>query len=211
MYADETGNMDMSGSPGASLYFGFGTAVFGGEHGRQVWDGLRLRCDLERRGVNLPRGLHAKNDSHATRDEMFDLIGRQRPRIDVTFLCKARAHPSIRERPHWLYKLAWYSHFRDVLPLVSAPGDTLYVIVATLSTNRRLMDAREALSDVCRELAVDREVVLCVWDAQSSWGIQVADYGLWAVQRILEGRPCKWFESRIQPHLASMLTPWGTV
>ncbi len=43
MYADETGNMDMSGSPGASLYFGFGTAVFGGEHGRQVWDGLRLR------------------------------------------------------------------------------------------------------------------------------------------------------------------------
>lgn len=135
---------------------------------------MRLRCDLERRGVRLPRGLHAKDDSHATRDEVFDLVGRQQPRIDVTFLYKARAHPVIRERSHWLYKLAWYSHFKALLPLVSRPGDTLYVIVATLTTNRRLMDAREALADVCREVAVDREVVLCIWDAQSAWGIQVA-------------------------------------
>ncbi|GAA1010444.1 hypothetical protein Aple_028770 [Acrocarpospora pleiomorpha] len=155
MYADETGNMDLTRTPGASLYFGFGTAVFVGEHGKEIWEGLRLRCDLERRGVNLPRGLHAKDDSHATREEVFDLI-------------------------------------------------------ATLTTNRRLMDAREALADVCRELAADRDVVLCIWDAQSAWGIQVADYGLWGVQRILEGRQCKWFETHIQPNLASLLTPWGT-
>jgi hypothetical protein len=210
MYADETGNMDLAKSPGASLYFGFGTAVFAGEHGKEIWEGLRLRCDLERRGVNLPRGLHAKDDSHATREEVFDLIGRQMPRLDATFLCKSRAHPSIRERPHWLYKLAWYSHFRELLPHVSRPGDTIYVIVATFATNRRLTNAREALADVCGEFAADREIVLCVWDAQSAWGIQVADYSLWAVQRILEGRPCKWFEGRIQPNLRSMSLPWGT-
>ncbi len=210
MYADETGNMDMGGTVGASAYFGFGTAIFRGEHGREVWEGLRLRCDLERRGVRLPRGLHAKDDSHATRDEVFDLVGRQRPRLDVTFLCKARAHPSVRERSYWLYKLAWYAHFRGLLPLISKPGDTLYVIVATLTTNRRVMNARQALADVCRDLSADRDVVLCVWDAQSTWGIQVADYALWAVQRNLERRPCKWFESHIRPHLASMTTPWGT-
>ncbi|MFC4062006.1 DUF3800 domain-containing protein [Planomonospora corallina] len=210
MYVDEMGNMDMSGGDGASRYFGFGTAVFRGEHGREMWEGLRLRCDLERRGVNLPRGLHAKDDSHATRDEVFHLIGRQRPCLDVTFLCKAKAHPAIRERPHWLCTLAWYSHFKGVLRKVSRPGDTVYVIAATLTTNRRTMNAKEALEEVCGRFAVSREIALCVRDAQSAWGIQVADYGLWAVQRRLEGRQCKWFDSQVKPNLRSMFLPWGT-
>ncbi|GIH67726.1 hypothetical protein Msi02_85430 [Microbispora siamensis] len=97
-----------------------------------------------------------------------------------------------------------------MLPIISKPGDALYVIVATLTTNRRVMNARQALAEVCRDLSADRDVVLCVWDAQSTWGIEVADYALWAVQRDLEGRPCKWFDSYIRPHLASMTTPWGT-
>ncbi|MBN6052452.1 hypothetical protein JYK22_10965, partial [Nonomuraea sp. RK-328] len=209
MYADETGNWDMSGSVGASGYFGFGTAVVAREHGTEMWAGFKLRCDLERRGVSLPRGLHAKDDSHATRDEMFHLIGRQRPRVDVTFLCKANAHPSVRERPHWLYKLAWLSHFKNTIEQVSTPGDTVYVIAATLTTNRRIMNARAALAEVCERYVTDRHVVLCVWDAPSAWGIQVADYCLWAVQRHREGRACKWYESQVEPNLGSFSTPWG--
>ncbi|WP_208800929.1 hypothetical protein [Microbispora triticiradicis] len=138
------------------------------------------------------------------------MIAQQGPRLDATFLCKTNAHPSVRERQQWLYKLAWHSHFRQIVRQVSAPGDTIYVIAATLTTSRKIMNASEALKDVCRRFAADREIVLCVWDAQSAWGIQVADYSLWATQRFLEERPCKWFESHIKPQLCSLLTPWGT-
>ncbi|TQS30416.1 DUF3800 domain-containing protein [Microbispora sp. KK1-11] len=209
MYADETGDMGVPGISGVSRYFGCGTAVFRGEHGERIWQGLRLRCDLERRGVSLPKGRHAKDDSQSTRDEVFDVIKDQRPRIDATFLYKGNAHPSVRERQQWLYKLAWFSHFRQIVSQVSGPGDTLYVIAASLTTSRKVMNAREALRDVCGQFDADREIVLCVWDAQSTWGIQVADYSLWAVQRHLENRPCKWFESHVKPNVRSLLTPWG--
>jgi hypothetical protein len=210
MYADETGDLDMTGSAGTSRYFGFGTAVFREDHGRELWQGLKLRCGLERRGVNTPKGLHAKNDSYATRNEVFELIQRQRPRFDTTFLYKANAFPHIREAgPPHLYKLAWYLHFKEIARRVSAPNDTLYVIAATLSTNRKTMNARQALADVCAQSAHRREIVLCHWDAPSAWGIQVADYGLWAVQRVLEGRVCKWYENCIKPTLWTTFAPWG--
>ncbi|MFD3525037.1 DUF3800 domain-containing protein [Streptomyces sp. NPDC058653] len=210
VYADETGDLDMSGSVGASTYFGFGTAVFKGDHGHRLWEGLQLRCRLERRGVSLPQGLHAKNDSHTTRGEVFELIESQAPRIDTTFLLKGNAYERIREAgPMRLYKLAWYLHFKEIVRRVSSPGDTVYVIAASLTTNKKEGSARDALKDVCQQLATDREIVLCVWNAQTSWGVQVADYSLWAVQRILEGRKCSWYDTCITPTLETTFTPWG--
>ncbi len=210
MYADETGDLHMNGSSGSSRYFGFGTAVFEGRHGRQLMEGLELRAALEREGVSLPRGLHAKDDSHRTRDDVFDLIRRQEPRIDTTFLYKANAYERIRAAgPARLYKLAWYLHFKEIALRVSRPGDTLYVIAATLTTHRKTMDARAALADVCEQAARDRQIVLCVWDAPTAWGIQVADYALWAVHRVLEGRPCKWYDDCVKPTLQTTFTPWG--
>ena len=65
----------------------------------------------------------------------------------------------------------------------------------------------EALQDVCAQ--IDRNITLCVWHSASSWGLQVADYGLWATQRVLEGRTCSWFAQCIEPTLESVFTPWG--
>ena len=209
IYADETGDLDMSGSPGSSTYFGFGTAVFVGNHGNALWQGLDLRCRLESRGVSLPHGLHAKNDSHATRDEVFALIRAQAPRFDTTFLAKHKAYSYIKEQGQMrLYKLAWYMHFKYVAPRVSSPGDTIYVIAATLKTSRRVGGARRALQDVVDQVKGGRKITLCVWDAPTSWGVQVADYGLWAAQRDLEGRPCSWYPTCVQPTLASRFMPW---
>ncbi len=210
MYADETGDLDLSGSPGASDYFGFGTAVFVGDHGAALWEGLHLRAQLERKGLHLPKGLHAKNDSHGTRDHAFALVARQAPRFDTTFLYKPNAYPRVREAGQLrLYELAWYLHFKEVARQVSQPGDTLYVVAATLTTNRKAGSARDALRDVCQQVAQDREIVLCVWDASSSWGVQVAEYGLCAAQRVLEDRPCPWFEPAIRPTLAAHSRPGG--
>jgi hypothetical protein len=212
MYADETGDLDMSGKKGASTYFGFGTAVFYGDHGHALWEGLSLRARLERQGLHLPKGLHAKNDSHSTRTEVFNLIGKQAPRFDTTFLLKDKAYSYVKQAgPLRLYKLAWYLHFKLIARQVSDPGDTLYVIAATLTTNNKAGSAREALMDVCSQLATDRDIVLCSWDAASSWGVQVADYGLWATQRVLERRECQWFEPSVRPTLQSTFRPWGYV
>lgn len=210
MYADETGDLDMTGLPGTSRYFGFGTAVFEGDHGRELMQGLQLRAELEQGGVNLPRGLHAKNDSHRTRDDVFDLIRLQSPRFDTTFLYKANAYGRVKDAgPTRLYKLAWYLHFKEIALRVSKPGDTLYVVAASLTTHRKTMNARDALSEVCVQTAGGRQIVLCIWDAPTAWGIQVADYGLWAVQRVLEGRPCKWYDDCVQPTLRTTFMPWG--
>jgi hypothetical protein len=123
MYADETGDLDLSGSPGASDYFGFGTAVFVGDHGNALWEGLHLRAQLERKGLHLPKELHAKNDSHSTREEAFALVARQAPRFGTTFLYKPNAYPRVRDAGQLrLYKLAWFLHFRRSLGRSANPA-----------------------------------------------------------------------------------------
>lgn len=210
MYADETGDLNMTGAKGASTYFGFGTAVFPNSHGQQLWEGLLLRCHLEEQGIRLPKGLHAKDDSWSTRDEVYDLIRRQAPRFDTTFLLKAKAYADVkRAGPVYLYKLAWFLHFKEIVRQVSAPGDTVFVIAGSLQTNNKRAAIRTALEDVCRQAAGNRTIVPCIWEAASSWGIQVADYALWATQRTLEGRVCPWFSSSVQTTLRSQFMPWG--
>jgi hypothetical protein len=215
VYADETGNFDydVRNKQGASEYFGFGTAVFARTHGMDIWSGLELRTRLAagedgRPGVSLPRGFHAKDDSTATRVAMFEEIARQAPRFDSTFLLKRRAISRFRKRGEmYLYKYAWYEHFSRLAPQVSGPGDRLVVVVASLGTKARQTEAREALDDVCRQTG--RTYVLCVWDAATSWGLQVADYGLWAMQRALEWRSGTWYHQYVRPSTASHETPWG--
>src|SRR5690606_34063444 len=116
LYADETGNLDYAGAgkQGASAYFGFGTAVYTGDHGAQLMEGLRLRAQVTGNGVTLKRGFHAVDDSNQTRGEMFGVIGSQAPRFDTTFLRKAGAYPGVRAAGEMrLYKMAWYLHFKE--------------------------------------------------------------------------------------------------
>nr|WP_247600891.1 DUF3800 domain-containing protein [Cellulomonas hominis] len=210
MYADETGNLDYEGDgkEGASPYFGFGTAVFDHDHGSELWEGLLLRADLESRGLNLPKGFHAINDSNHTRGDMFELIKQQAPRIDTTFLCKANAYDYVKQRGQmYLYKMAWFQHFKYVAPRVATAEDRLFVIAGSFGTKSRQTQARLALADVCDQMRMN--IVLCIWDASSSWGLQVADYALWAVHRNLLGRPCYWYEESVLPTLHSTFKPWG--
>lgn len=214
LYADETGNLDYQGSPnpkggGASTYFGFGTATFTTEnHGNDLLGGLHLRAQMANKDVKLTKGFHACDDSNKTRSEMFAEIQKQAPRFDTTFLYKANAYPSIKNAGSMrLYKMAWFLHLKEIAVRVSKPGDELFVIVAEFGTKRVRNTAYEAVKDVCEQ--INRDITLCVWTAPSSWGLQVADYGLWAVQRHLEGKKCSWFDPCIEPNLASLFTPWG--
>lgn len=212
LYADESGNLDYGGSGkrGATEYFGFGTAVFHDDHGAELMEGLRLRAAVTARGISLPRGFHAVDDSHMTRDQMFAVIADQAPRFDATFLLKPNAYDWVRAMGEMrLYKLAWYLHFKAIALQVSDPADNLFVVAGTFGTKARKAQAEMALADVCGQ--INRNITLCVWESATSWGLQVADYALWAVHRDLLGRPCQWFTDSIQPTLATVFTPWGVL
>lgn len=209
LYADETGDLDLRGSFGASRYFGMGTAVFRSDSGEGLWEGLKLRCHLESQGVRLPRGFHAKNDSRATRTEVFEVIRRLRPRFDTTFLLKSKASKSVMNGGQVdLYRTACYLHVKRVADLVTRPGDRLFVTVGSLQTHNKRDAMRHALEDACSAIG-GRTIVPCIWDAPSSWGLQVADYGLWATHRVLESRECPWFATCVGPTLRTVRAPWG--
>lgn len=165
---------------------------------------------MERAGRNLPRGFHAVDDHHKVRSAVYDVIRRQAPRFDSTFLEKSKAYTYVLQRGEVsFYKLAWYQHFKYVAPRVTSPGDSLHIVAATLTTSRRKSTVRDALQDVVDQVIMDRSAVLCTWDSASTWGLQVADYGLWAIQRDLIRGGCQWFDSSIKPTEATRFRPFA--
>lgn len=212
LFADETGNLDYSSSPdprggGASIYFGFGTAAFSDtQYANAVAEAHELRASLASSG--LANGFHACADSNKTRSKVFEMIRGQQPRFDTTFLYKANAYPDVREKGGlYLYKLAWHLHVKQVALQVSDPGDELVIVAAEFGTARMRQTVDEAVNEVCSQ--IDRDITTCIWRAPTSWGLQAADYGLWATQRIVEGKRCTWFDPCIAPTLKSTFKPWG--
>lgn len=214
IYADETGNLDYNadGKAGATPYFGFGTVTYAGPHGDALWRGMVLRADVGHKAGpgagSARRGFHALNDSNRTRAEVFAEVATQGPRFDATLLYKENADADVKQRGEmYLYKLAWYLHLKDVITYVSSSGDRVFVIVATLGTAARATQARAALLDVCQ--MVRRDVILCQWDSATSWGLQVADYCLWATQRRESRGGGTWWQDYIRPLTRSVFFPWG--
>jgi hypothetical protein len=210
MYADETGNLDYNLAKGGSNYFGIGTATWRGEPGEHLWQAERMRFEHAAAGLETTKGYHAKNDSRTARAEVYNLIREQAPRFDTTFLAKANAYDHVRARGQiYLYQMAWYLHFKEIAKWVTSPGDSLYVAVATLGTAARRQAFRLAIEDVCVQVQPFRGTVrVAHWDSATCWGLQVADYGLWAVQRSIERGDDQYLDA-IKPTLASTFFPWG--
>lgn len=210
MYADETGNLDYDVAHGGSAYFGIGTATWEADPAEHLWQGERMRFGHAAAGVECPAGYHAVNDTRKTRSEVYQVIKEQGPRFDTTFLAKQNVYPYVQAKgPTYLYKLAWYLHFKEIGRQVTKVGDTLYVAVATLGTAARKTAFKTAIREVCEQVAPAlRNVHVAHWDSASCWGLQVADYGLWAVQRHL-ARADDTYMWAVKPSLASLFTPMG--
>lgn len=209
LYLDETGTLDFETRPGEA-FFGVGTVHYPGNHAAAIWQGHELRCELESSGVSLPKGLHAKNDSAATRAQVYRLVAEQAPRFDGTLLRKERAYANVRSGGKVrLYKMALWLHLKHVIPAVSVRGDRIFVIVGSLKTNNKRDAIRHALEDVCGQLANTREVIPCIWDAPTGWGIQVVDYMLWRAQRDIEGKKVPPYTDCVAALVGQPFTPWG--
>lgn len=209
LYLDETGTLDFETRKGEA-YFGVGTAHFEGNHAAALWAGHQMRCELESKGIRLPKGLHAKNDSHSTRREVYALIGRQAPRVDITMLRKERAFERVKAGGKVrLYKMAIWLHLKHVVPKVSVAGDRVFLVLGHLQTSSRRDAIRNAVADVCGQLNYTREVTPCIWEAPTAWGIQVVDYVLWREQRIYEEKSLPAYTDVVKPLVRSSFTPWG--
>ncbi|MDP9800359.1 hypothetical protein J2S49_000435 [Arcanobacterium wilhelmae] len=210
IYLDETGTPDYSHSGGNELpYFGFGSVIYSGEHGSAIWDAHVLRASLEDRGVATPHGFHAKNDTWATRSEVFALIAQHKLSFDATLLYKDNACGYVKEEGKArLYKMALYLHLKYLCTEVFSPGDRLYVVLATISTKSFRESAKVAFVDIVNQMP--QQITPCFWDSDSAWGLQAADYLLWATQRRIKGKPIAQDVQWIQPSTNSVRFPWGT-
>jgi hypothetical protein len=124
MFADETGNLDYNVPGGGSRYFGIGTATWQGDHGAHLWQATQLRFKHAGTGIDLPAGYHAKDDSNATRTEVYQLIQAQAPRFDTTFLAKANAYPGVRAKGEgYLYQMVLLGSAADAGVRVPSLGE----------------------------------------------------------------------------------------
>lgn len=207
LYLDETGQLGMSGES----YFGLGQAAFRENYSEAIRDALQLRFELERNGIHLPRGFHAKDDTDATRVKVFELIANHAPRVDVTLLNKRYIPEPIRSEIEsdrvQMYYRAWQKHFSYQARYVLKRSDRVFVVAASLFEHRRKQQAaRAAIESVLKKFAW-LDLTLCVWDNPTTWGLQVADYALWAVQRDLINGSCKHF-AKVSPFIETVYSPW---
>jgi hypothetical protein len=205
VFADETGDLSYQSE---NRYFGFGTATFFSPESMNFSDAFRLRCRLEAQGLPNIAGFHASVDSNKTRTEVFSLVSAQNPRFDFTFMDKHEAQNQVRDTGEiYLYKLAWYLHFKRLINQVGAHADTIYAISASIKTKAKSNSMQMALVDVATQMN-HRKIVPVWWNSNTSWGLQIADYGLWAAQRKLRVGKDTWFDKYVVENTHSIFEPW---
>ena len=207
VFADETGDLGYNSEKG-SKYFGFGTATYSADNSPNFREAFKLRCELEARGISIKEGFHATHDRWAIRDEIFRLIATESPRFDLTFLNKTNAYSYVRARGDLhLYGLAWGMHFRTIAQQVASAEDVIYCVMGDIQTKAKKREIESVVREIAEQVP-DRKIVPIIWNSKSSWGLQVADYGLWEAQRRLNNEKTEWWGSCIQPLHQSFFLPW---
>ncbi|KAA8821013.1 DUF3800 domain-containing protein [Bifidobacterium vespertilionis] len=90
---------------------------------------------------------------------------------------------------------------------------TVHLVVAKINLSSREKAVRDAVRDVCAQF--DGGLVRVrphIWDSESNAGLQVVDYGLWAIQRhvLSGGMRSGHFNRFVEPKLgAPVWFPWG--
>jgi hypothetical protein len=208
VFADETGDLGYNLDTG-SQFFGFGTATYLGISTPNFDEAFKLRCSLERDGIAMKEGFHAANDRWQIRNQIFELIKNEPVRFDFTFLNKANAFAEVKARGDLrLYKQAWYLHFKEIARRIAGPNDVIYSVMGDIKTKARKREIESAIRDVALQVP-DRTIVPIIWNSRTSWGLQVADYGLWEAQRKLNGEKVEWWDSCIEIKKATFFRPWN--
>jgi hypothetical protein len=206
VFLDESGTPDFDPNA-ASPYFAFGSATYTTERPVPFQAMHDLRTGMQ---SSLLNGFHAVDDSLRTRAEVFGLLAQHSARFDATFMLKANAYDYVRQRDKiWMYKYTLYRHLSSIIPELRSRYDTIHVVAAEIGMQAKRTAVRLAVEDVCRQLQKGQNVKPHIWRSSTSVGLQIADYGLWAIQRkIIRGESWQ-YEKAVAPTLRNLLYPWG--
>ncbi|QIK63433.1 DUF3800 domain-containing protein [Leucobacter viscericola] len=206
MFLDESGTPDFDPAAG-STYFAFGSATYSTDRPIPLQAFHDLRTGTRSALLN---GFHAVDDSLTTRAEMFELIAQHPARFGATFMLKANAHDHVRQREKiWMYKYTLYRHLASILLELRGRYDTIHVVAAEIGMQAKRSAVRLAVEDVCQQLEKGADIRPHIWRSSTSAGLQIADYGLWAIQRhVIRGESWQ-YEKAVAPTMRSLLYPWG--
>ena len=194
IYGDESGDFAFSGKAGASRYFIVTTVAM--TENVIAHRLLNLRRELMWSGVGLGGGFHAYNDNRAVRRAVLREIAASGLRIDSTIIPKAQVGANLRRSNLHLWRFAWLTHLRRIVPQVARRDDDLMVVAASIRTQMRAGAVEAALREIVREIVGQVQPgrsVAHIVNAGSDLAVQAADYCGWAIQR-------KWERSDLSAH-----------
>jgi len=190
LFADEHGNFDFRDHTiarnGPTRFFAVGTAMIedeshlaiirarmGSVSDRVTWDGL-------------PHAgfFHASEDMQAIRNEVYAAIADLRVKFDVTILEKSKARPDLYAADEGFFKYAWFYHLNFLAGRYFRDGDEWLIVAGSLDVKKRRKAFQASVTDVvnqCVHERIKRRVTFR--DTRTEPGLQLADYGLWAVMR----------------------------
>ena len=208
VYLDESGSLDFAPRQSKSPYFAFGSATFQGDHDHALMQTVKARASR----AGLKDGFHAYDDSPSTRTAFFAAIGGMDVEFDATFMAKEKAYLYVQQRPKiWLYKYTLYKHLGYVLERVRRANSTVHIVAAHMKFEAKQEMIHAAIRDVCQQMERPGiSVIEHIWSSRSSAGLRVADYGLWATQRVVtRGQSNWWYAQFVEDKLKGIQYPWG--
>lgn len=184
LFADETGNFDFSGGPGASRYFGVGTLLLDETAAGTLRADLHaLRDSMAWQELGLQTSFHAAEDSWPVRAAVLSVLARRGGRVDVTLLDKRRISPHV-GTDIACYAEAWRQHLSRTLPTLAGGQDDVMVVAAQIGTRRRRARFRSAVEQALAECGTPLgRGLVAAWPASSDPCLWAADYCVWAVGR----------------------------
>lgn len=153
-------------------------------------DALRYRLTAE--GKCDGDCFHASEDSQEVRDEVFKVLMCHPFDFDVTMLEKAKALPRIRKDEPTFFKYAWYYHFKYQAPRLRRKD--LIVVAASLDLKKHRSSFKGAIEDVVAQCMPGQRHHVGFWPSASDYGLQAADYCLWAIRRKYELQDTRSYE-----------------
>jgi hypothetical protein len=191
-FVDEAGNFDFSRRRDASTYFILTSVTMENPEAADAL--IHLRRQLVWEGLPITNAFHATTDKQDVRNRVFDEISRMDIRVDATIFEKGKTVPH-RQQMLPFYKLAWFYHAMNVIPVAISRDQPLHVIAASLATKNTQIQVASAIKDFVDQCGRSETTTrVNHWPAGTDPCLQVADYCCWAIQR-------KWERQDDRSHL----------
>ncbi len=211
LYLDETGDFNFK-SHGSRYFIMTSISISRPSNLVKSIDEYKYSCIEDGMDIDY---FHCYNDSEAVRNHMFSLIQRNLTEIciDAVIVKKSNLNPDM-HRPHRLYAEVLSFLLKISIPkeLESKDVEEIVVITDTIPVNTMKSKITKAMQNTLPEmLPQGTRYNLFHHQSRSHFGLQIADYCCWAINRKLNRNQTYWyglikpaFRTELEPDLSKM-------